>query len=102
MRFPGGVLGLIDCSFECPYRNRLEVVGTKAAIEFPGGVLPEAESELVFSRGDEIEHVSFPVADQYAEQVKEFCDAIRRGSLPEPAEDGLANMQVIEEIARRL
>jgi xylose dehydrogenase (NAD/NADP) len=102
MRFPGGVLGLIDCSFECPYRNRLEVVGTKGAIEFPGGVLPQPTSELLFRHGDATEHLSFPIADQYAEQVKAFCDAIRRGSLPEPAEDGLANMQVMEEIARRL
>jgi D-xylose 1-dehydrogenase (NADP+, D-xylono-1,5-lactone-forming) len=102
MRFPGGVLSLIDCSFECPYRNRLEVVGTKGTLEFPGGVLPEPTSELLFRRGDASEHLSFPIADQYAEQVKAFCDAIRRGSLPEPAEDGLANMQVIEEISRRL
>jgi predicted dehydrogenase len=102
MRFPSGVLGLIDCSFECPYRNRLELIGTKGAIELPGGVLPDPESELIFRRGDEVEHISFPSADQYAEQVKAFCDAIGRGSLPEPAEDGLANMQAIEEIAHRL
>ena len=102
MRFAGGVLGLIDCSFECPYRNRIEVVGTKGAIEFPGGVLPEAASELVFRHGDSAERLSFPLADQYAEQVKAFCEGIRRGALPEPAEDGLANMQVIEEISRRL
>ncbi len=102
MRFAGGVLGLIDCSFECPYRNRIEVVGTKGAIEFPGGVLPEAASELVFRHGDSAERLSIPLADQYAEQVKAFCEGIRRGALPEPAEDGLANMQAIEEISRRL
>ena len=102
LRFRSGVVALIDCSFECPYRNRLEVVGTKAAIELPGGVLPAATSELVVRRGERVETISFGPAQQYTEQVKTFCESIKRGALIEPAEDGLANMQALVEVQRRL
>jgi predicted dehydrogenase len=102
LRFPGGTMGLFDCSFECPYRNRLEIVGTKGAIELPGGVLPTEQSELVLRRGEQVEKISTGPAQQYAEQVKAFCQSIGRGALVEPAEDGLANMQALSEVQRRL
>src|SRR4029077_5127650 len=35
LRFPGGVLGLIDCSFEEPFRCVYELVGTTGFIEVP-------------------------------------------------------------------
>jgi predicted dehydrogenase len=95
-------VALIDCSFECPYRNRLEVIGTKAAIELPDGVLPAKTSELVVRRESGVERISFGTAQQYAEQVKAFCASIDKGALVEPAEDGLANMQALTEVQRRL
>lgn len=98
LRFPGGVVALLDCSFECPYRNRLEIVGTRAAIEFPDGVLPPPQAELRIRRGEVLEVVPFATADQYAEQIEAFCQAIRTGRLPEPAEDGLANMRVLTDV----
>ncbi len=102
LRFPNGALALIDCSFECPYRNRLEVVGTKAAIELPGGVLPDESSSLVIRRDERAETIRFGPARQYAEQVKVFCQSIERSALVAPAEDGLANMQALVEVQRRL
>jgi predicted dehydrogenase len=102
LRFPGGVVALIDCSFECPYRNRLEIIGTKAAIEVPDGVLPAKSSELVIRRSAGVERLSFDAAQQYAEQVKAFSASIERGMLVEPAEDGLSNMQVLADVQRRL
>jgi predicted dehydrogenase len=102
LRFPSGVLALIDCSFECPYRNRLEVIGTKAAVELPDGVLPAMASELVVRRDGSVERLSFDAAQQYAEQVKAFCASIAKGALVGPAEDGLANMQALVDVQRRL
>jgi predicted dehydrogenase len=98
LRFASGAIALIDCSFECPYRNRLEVVGTAGAIELPGGVLPAPESELIVRRGEQVESVRFGPAHQYAEQVKAFCSAVERKSLSEPAEDGLANMHALIDV----
>jgi predicted dehydrogenase len=102
LRFPGGVVALIDCSFECPYRNRLEVIGTKAAIELPDGVLPAKTSEIIVRRESGVERIAFDAAQQYVEQVKAFCASIDKGALVEPAEDGLANMQAMIEVQRRL
>jgi predicted dehydrogenase len=102
LRFPGGIVALIDCSFECPYRNRLEVIGTKAAIELPDGVLPARSSELFVRRADGVERLSFDAAQQYGEQVKIFCASVEKGALVPPAEDGLANMQTLVDVQQRL
>jgi D-xylose 1-dehydrogenase (NADP+, D-xylono-1,5-lactone-forming) len=98
LRFPGDVLALLDCSFECPTRNRIELVGTLGALEFPEGVLPPPESRLVFRHAGGVEIVEFPAADQYARQLEDFCAAVESGSLNDPAEDGLANMRVLDAI----
>jgi predicted dehydrogenase len=98
LRFPNDCLAVADCSFECPYRNRLEIVGSRAAVELPDGVLPAVESQLVVRRGRTTEVVSFPACDQYAEQVKAFCAGIAAGKLLAPAEDGLENMRVLERV----
>jgi predicted dehydrogenase len=100
LRFPGGVLALLDCSFECPDRNRIEVVGTAGSIEFPGGVLPPEESQLILRRGAETEVISIGASQQYAEQVRAFCTAVSSGELRQPAEDGLANMKVLDAALR--
>jgi D-xylose 1-dehydrogenase (NADP+, D-xylono-1,5-lactone-forming) len=102
LRFAGGVVALIDCSFECPYRNRVEIVCTQAAIELPDGILPAKSSELVVRRSERVERLSFDGAQQYAEQVKAFCTSIEKGELVAPAENGLANMQVLADVQRRL
>ena len=100
MRFAGGALALLDASFECPDRCRLEVVGTRGAIEVPGGVLPPAVSELVVRTESDTERIAFDVADQYAEEVEVFCASVAAGSLVAPAEDGLANMEALHAALR--
>jgi predicted dehydrogenase len=40
--------------------------------------------------------VTYSAADEYAEQVTDFCASIAAGRLLPPAEDGLANMRVLE------
>ncbi len=102
LRFENHVISLLDCSFECPYRNRIELVGTQGSIEFPDGVLPEPETELIHRTDAGSERIPFGLARQYVEQVKAFCTGIERGELPFPAEDGLANMRVLEAVQRSL
>jgi len=48
LRFPDDVTALLDCSFECPHRNRIELVGTQGALELPDGVLPKPDSGLIY------------------------------------------------------
>jgi xylose dehydrogenase (NAD/NADP) len=105
LRFKNDVLALLDCSFECPPRNRIEIVGTKASVELPGGVLPALESEVIVTRtvsGVPItETVKFPAADQYARQFDIFAESVRAGKLIAPAENGLANMRVLDAVRKQ-
>jgi predicted dehydrogenase len=98
LRFPHDVTALVDCSFECPPRNRFEIVGTKGSIEFPDGVLPPEEATLTVRTNDESETLRFSAADQYAEMLDCFARSVAAGRLEPPAEDGLANMRVVEAV----
>lgn len=100
LRFPGNVLANIDCSFDAAYRCEVELVGTAGTITLPDSFLPPPEAQLLVRKGvlpeDKAETITFPKANQYAEQVTDFCASIAAGRLQSPAETGLANMRVLE------
>jgi predicted dehydrogenase len=98
LRFPGDVTALLDASFECPYRNRFELVGTKGSLEFPEGVLPPEESTLVYRTEGGAETIVVPAADQYTAMLESFARSVAAGKLEAPAEDGLANMRVVQAV----
>ena len=98
LEFPADTVALVDCSFECPYRNRFEIVATRGAIEFPEGVLPPREATIVVRTEAGVETVRFPAADQYAAMFDCFARSVAAGTLQSPAEDGLANMRVVERV----
>ncbi len=103
LRFPGDVMALLDCSFECAYRNRIEVVGTLGSIELPAGVLPSPESEILSHSGEGSQRIAppaYPAIDQYAAEIECFCASVEAGRLLDPAEDGLANMRVLDAVRR--
>lgn len=100
LTFPGDVIANVDCSFEVPFRCEVELVGTRGTIVLPDCFLPPPEAKLLVRKGpkseDKAETITFPVANQYAEQVTDFCASIAAGKLLAPAEDGVANMRVLE------
>ncbi len=100
LEFPGGCLANVDCSFEAPFRCQVELVGSTGSITIPDAFLPPAEPKLIVRRGTPAEAVAetvtLPTANQYAEQVTDFCASINAGRLLRPAEDGLGNMRVLE------
>jgi D-xylose 1-dehydrogenase (NADP+, D-xylono-1,5-lactone-forming) len=100
MRFPGGVLGLIDCSFEQAFRCFYELVGTRGVIEVPDAYLPPEQPTARLRGADSVQDLVFEGQNQYAEMVDAFAlaaaDATHR--LPDPAEDGLAQMMVLDAI----
>ena len=110
LRFPGGVLASIDCSFEQPFRCTYELVGTKGVIEVPDAYLPPAAGppiarlRTIGSRsdsdagGDVVRTLEFDAADQYAAMVDAFARSVAAGRLVDPAEDGLAQMKVLDAI----
>ena len=74
--FPGGVLAQLDCAFDLPDRQGLEVVGSGGslrvampwAIEKPG---------IELRRGNEVERIEVERADRYRLQTDNFSRAVR-------------------------
>jgi len=100
LKFPGGLLGLIDCSFEQPFRCSYELVGSRGFIEVPDAYLPSAEGPVARLVADGVDkEMRFDGFNQYAALVDAFGSAVRSGlGLAAPAEDGLAQMIVLDSI----
>jgi xylose dehydrogenase (NAD/NADP) len=104
LEFPGGVLGLVDCSFELPFRCNVEVVGTRGAIEIPLAFLPpERPIARVLGAGTNrsagaFETREFDGRDQYAAMVDAFAASVAARRLVAPAEDGLDQMRALAMI----
>jgi predicted dehydrogenase len=100
VKFPGAVLGQIDCSFEQPFRCTYELIGTRGVIEVPDAYLPPAQPVARLRTLDSAQDLTFDGRDQYAAMVDAFAlavaDPARR--LPDPAEDGLAQMSVLDAV----
>jgi predicted dehydrogenase len=98
IRFPGNVLANIDCSFEAPWRCRLELVGESGRIEWPTAFQHWTPTILLDTRSDWTippEAIACESVNQYARQLEDFCESVRAGRLLTPAEDGLMNTQVV-------
>lgn len=102
LSFPDDVLASIDCSFEAAYRCEAEVVGTRGRMVLPDAFLPPKETSLTVYGSDEPEttpeSTSFPNVNQYVDEVHNFCTAVAAGTLQPPAEDGLADLRLLERI----
>jgi predicted dehydrogenase len=99
--FPDDVLASIDCSFEQPYRCSYELVGTEGALIVPDAYLPPPQpvARLIAPDGSLVRELAFDGRDQYAAMVDAFACAVADGGrLPDPAEDGLAQMRALEAI----
>lgn len=99
LAFPNGVLGLIDCSFEQPFRCRYELVGTRGMIEVENAYLPPAErSTARLTTDGAAQDLDFAPTNQYACMVDAFSEAVATGRLTSPSENGLDQMIVLETI----
>ena len=103
--FPSQVLANIDCSFEAPFRCRAELVGEQGRMILEDAFLPTDEAAVLLQRSTErdaiIEVERDAPANQYACQVTAFAESVAAGRLIAPAENGLANMQVLETALRQ-
>lgn len=106
MRFSSGAIAGVDCSFEAPFRCRAEIVGTAGRIVLHEAFQPTGQSVISLQRSADrdapVETITVPPADQYATQLALFAASVRKGALVAPAEDGLANMRVLDQAMRML
>ena len=100
LKFPNGVLGLIDCSFEQPFRCTYELVGTQGSIEVPDAYLPPETRSIarVIVKGKSRE-LEFENTNQYSAMVDAFGLSVASGGkLLPPSEDGLAQSEALDAI----
>ncbi len=104
LEFPDDILGLIDCSFEQPFRCTYEIVGTHGAITVPDAYLPPEKptAELFGTGTDRDGRLGFDGGNQYGRMVDAFAEAIDAPdhTLPAPAEDGLQQMRVLDAVLK--
>jgi predicted dehydrogenase len=96
------------CSTQLVSYQRMQVLGTKGRIEveIPVNAPPDRPCRIFFDDGRDtlgsgIETRTFEVCDQYTLQADQVSRAIREGRpAPEPLEDAVANMEVIDALFR--
>ena len=98
--FPGDVLAQLDCAYDLPSRQGLEVVGSEGTLRVP---TPWGADEpgIVLQRGDDVERVAIASADRYRLQSDNFSRAIR--GLEPPLlgrEDALGQARTIDALYR--
>jgi predicted dehydrogenase len=113
LEFRDGLLAIIDCSFEQPYRCEYELVGTAGVIVVPDAFLPPSATKPLArlrtigaasdsgSDGDRAQVLEFEPVNQYAAMVDCFAQCRTLGRLVDPAEDGVAQMTLLEQLASR-
>jgi D-xylose 1-dehydrogenase (NADP+, D-xylono-1,5-lactone-forming) len=112
LEFPGEVSATIDCSFEQPFRCFYELVGTQGVIEVPDAYLPPADGKpsamlrtigsvpSLGAAADEVRILEFEPINQFAAMVDAFARSASAGKLEDPAEDGLDQMVVLDQLLR--
>jgi predicted dehydrogenase len=98
--FGAGRLGAIDCSFELPFHQRIEIVGEIGRILVEAPFTPgRAEARVRVTIGDETLEQRIPGVDQYQLQVEHFAQAVRQGTpLAIPPDDAEENAAAIDQI----
>ena len=98
--FPDNVLVQIDCGFTSPFRYRVEVIGSDATLLVTRISLSGPPPQLYFCIDAHVRPIHLGGDDQFARMVEHFTTDIQAGcGLRPPAENGGANMQVLDRIA---
>jgi D-xylose 1-dehydrogenase (NADP+, D-xylono-1,5-lactone-forming) len=97
LRFPGGVLGTIECGMDMPLRMGLEVVGEEATL----GVVPWPQpGDITIERpGRAPEVVAARPQDPFALELEAFRAAVEDGApLPFGRDDAVGQARAIEAV----
>jgi predicted dehydrogenase len=110
LRFPGDVLGTLDCAMDLPPHTSLELAGSTGRLDVTD---PWPAPRRITIDGHEVaggdsadpsgadEEDAGDSADPFVVELAEFCDAIRAGREPRLGRaDALAQARVLEALTR--
>lgn len=101
LAFPGGTKGAIECSLiHDSLVARLSIVGERGELIAENPFLPQlGGSSVTITADGEARTEQFDRTPTYVFQLRSLVDVIRHGAVsPTPAEDGAANMKVIDAV----
>jgi predicted dehydrogenase len=107
LEYPTGH-AIFTCSTQLVPHQTVDILGTRGriGIEIPWSMPHDRQSRLLVDDGlrpggPGAEELWFPACDQWGVECDRFCEAIREGRpAPVPIEDAVANMRVLDAIAR--
>lgn len=100
LEFPGGVMGLLDCSFRMENRQRLEISGTQGylSLEQPFS-MDEKDTSIHYQQTDNRQVFSAPGANEYSQMAAHFARAVLSGQpTAHTPYDSLNQMRVIDAL----
>ncbi len=101
--FGEGTTATFTCSTQLSPYQRSHLFGEqgRVEIEIPCNAPPNRPCRIWHQRGEEVEEIVFPIADQYTLQGDLFSAAVLEDQpVPTPLSDAVANMRVIDAIVR--
>lgn len=103
LRMPGEQLATFTVSYAANGVDSLIIAGTKGSIQMSPAYGYGQASEQNRTVGEEKKRETFKVTDQFGGEMRYFSECILADRDPEPdAEEGLADLHVIEGIVRAL
>ncbi|CAN5264121.1 Gfo/Idh/MocA family oxidoreductase [soil metagenome] len=103
LRMPGNRLAQFTVSYFANGVDSLNIAGTTGSITLTPAYGFGKPIEQFVTIGEEQSHKSFNATDQFGGELRYFSDCILNDRDPEPdAEEGLADLRVIEGIVRAL
>jgi len=80
LKFPNDVYCQFDSGFRSPFRTRIEIVGDKGSIELLAPFKPGEGSEIILTKNDATERITFGKIDLYAGEIADINNAILFGT----------------------
>ncbi len=98
--FGEGRFGMMDCSFELPTRQMVEIIGEAGTLTIPVPFTPgDIEAVILIIKNGELTEQKFDRVDQYQLEVEHFGNCIQTGQEPSfRLGETLENMATIEAI----
>ncbi len=99
--FGGGFAATLECSFDAPERQSLELVGAEAALAVERAHTP-GPADTTFTlrhRDGRVEEIVAGGADPYRGMIEHFADVVRGGASPcRSPEDSIATLAVLDRL----